>query len=349
MKKGLIITAAIAGTLLLGGGSAYAAGQIAKSSSIDQGSAQNFAFVDAGVLPEDAEVYETEFEYKSGRFIYEIEFIANGTRYDYKIDAKSGSVIEKEVKAVPGYENSTAAPVAPAETKPTEPANATEPTKPAAPAEPTKPAESAAVISADQAKQTALQDAGVKETAITIRKLKREMDDGRLIYDVEFVSADTEYEYEISAENGAILEKSIEPLDLEDRVAAPANTPAAQPAAPAETQAPAPAQTASPAAPSQPAQSAPAQTAPAQTAPAQTAAMISADQAKQTALQNAGVAEANAVLRKLKLERDDGRMIYDVEFTSGGKEYEYEIDAANGAVLERSIEAIESDDDEDDD
>ena len=77
--------------------------------------------------------------------------------------------------------------------------------------------------------------------------------------------------------------------------------------------------------------------------------MISADQAKQTALQNAGVAEANAVLRKLKLERDDGRMVYDVEFTSGGKEYEYEIDAANGAVLERSIEAIEPDDDEDDD
>ena len=41
---------------------------------------------------------------------------------------------------------------------------------------------------------------------------------------------------------------------------------------------------------------------------------------------------------KGKLDRDDGRYEYEIEFISGGKEYEYTIDAKSGKILEKSVE-----------
>ena len=65
---------------------------------------------------------------------------------------------------------------------------------------------------------------------------------------------------------------------------------------------------------------------------------ISADRAKEIALADAGLKEGNAVFLKVKLERDDGRYQYDVEFYSGTTEYDYEIDAATGSVLKNQKE-----------
>ncbi len=38
------------------------------------------------------------------------------------------------------------------------------------------------------------------------------------------------------------------------------------------------------------------------------------------------------------LERDDGKMIYEVEFEVGNKEYDYDIDAISGKILDKSVE-----------
>lgn len=66
---------------------------------------------------------------------------------------------------------------------------------------------------------------------------------------------------------------------------------------------------------------------------------ISVDKAKQIALNDAGVAELSSVkFYKAKLERDDGAFIYEIEFYVGTVEYEYEIDAINGSIVEKSIE-----------
>lgn len=62
-------------------------------------------------------------------------------------------------------------------------------------------------------------------------------------------------------------------------------------------------------------------------------AYIGADKAKEIALADAGIKEADAVFLKANLERDDGRYQYDVEFYSGSVEYDYEIDATTGAIL----------------
>lgn len=59
---------------------------------------------------------------------------------------------------------------------------------------------------------------------------------------------------------------------------------------------------------------------------------ITADKAKTIALNDAGVKEANAVFLKVRLDWDNGRAEYEVEFYSGNVEYDYDIDALTGAI-----------------
>lgn len=55
--------------------------------------------------------------------------------------------------------------------------------------------------------------------------------------------------------------------------------------------------------------------------------------AKQIALEHAGIAEADASHLWVSRDYDDGRLEYEVEFFSGSKEYDYDIDAADGSIL----------------
>lgn len=65
---------------------------------------------------------------------------------------------------------------------------------------------------------------------------------------------------------------------------------------------------------------------------------ISEVSARAAALAHAGIEEADAYFIKTKLDYDNGKAEYDIEFTAGGRRYEYEIDASSGAVLEYSCE-----------
>lgn len=65
---------------------------------------------------------------------------------------------------------------------------------------------------------------------------------------------------------------------------------------------------------------------------------ISQDQAKQIALQDAGLTEADIAAIVIKEDLDDGRYIYDVEFYAQNKEYDYEIDAATGGIISSDFE-----------
>ena len=40
----------------------------------------------------------------------------------------------------------------------------------------------------------------------------------------------------------------------------------------------------------------------------------------------------------IELDDEDGTLVYEVEFKSGGMEYDYVIDAATGAVLDHEVE-----------
>lgn len=62
----------------------------------------------------------------------------------------------------------------------------------------------AAYISEEEAKKVALEHAGLKEEDISYFKMKLDTDHGVTEYEVEFVSGNTEYDYDIDAVTGAI-------------------------------------------------------------------------------------------------------------------------------------------------
>ena len=62
------------------------------------------------------------------------------------------------------------------------------------------------------------------------------------------------------------------------------------------------------------------------------ASSIGEAKAKEIALQHAGLSSSQVSFLQTKLDWENGRQVYEVEFYSGNKEYDYEIDAASGAI-----------------
>ena len=299
MKKTGIIAAILALLLTVGGGTAYAAGQVARSNAIGEETACNFAYVDAGILPEEAQVTRTEFDFEKGRFVYEIEFTAAGMLYEYTVDSANGRILERKSEVLPGQPQPVAAPAEPAPVDPV----------------PTASAQSGVpeTIGSERAKQLALEAAGLEAADVVFDKIRLEWEDGRWIYDVEFYVPNTaEHDFEIDAISGRVLVQSSERRDAPG-AAAPASAPGG-------------------------------------TAPRVPADSISLEQAKQLALSQAGLSERDVVLGKARLEQDDGHWVYDIEFYGAdATKYEYEISAVSGKLLEQELDHDDRDDDRDDD
>ena len=61
---------------------------------------------------------------------------------------------------------------------------------------------------------------------------------------------------------------------------------------------------------------------------------IGVEAAKQAALKHAGLSESQVSFKKAKLDYDDGRAEYELEFRHNFQEYEYTIDAVSGTILD---------------
>lgn len=74
----------------------------------------------------------------------------------------------------------------------------------------------------------------------------------------------------------------------------------------------------------------------------ETAGLIGFKKAKEAALSHAGVDADQVRFEKLELDKDDGVMEYEIEFTTAdGTEYEYEIHAYTGELLSYDMESPE--------
>lgn len=144
----------------------------------------------------------------------------------------------------------------------------------------------AAVLSEDEAFQIALDDAQVAGTEVTNMRVSQETENGKVIYDVEFYAGVMEYDYEIDAETGAILEKDME---IEDDFQA-----------------------------------------------VDLAVSVSKEEAVKLLLEKVpGASEQNI---HMKLEEDDGRVVYEGEVLYDKKEYDFEISAQTGEILSWEVE-----------
>lgn len=68
-------------------------------------------------------------------------------------------------------------------------------------------------ITSEAALNEALKAAGLKKNQVRLVKNKLDMDDGILKYEIEFHRGYTEYEYDIDANTGAVLEASVDLFD----------------------------------------------------------------------------------------------------------------------------------------
>ncbi|MDO4793134.1 MAG: M56 family metallopeptidase [Filifactor alocis] len=156
-------------------------------------------------------------------------------------------------------------------------------------------------IGLQKAKMIALKNAGLYAANVSFVNARLDKDGATRVYEIEFFSNGMEYDYTIDAISGAILNKD---SDI-DNFSIPQNNKTSQGSAPVNTSG------------------------------------ISLEKAKEIALKNAGLNSSNVSFVKAKLDSDDGRKVYDIEFYSNNVEYDYEIDATSGAILDKDTD-IES-------
>lgn len=70
--------------------------------------------------------------------------------------------------------------------------------------------------------------------------------------------------------------------------------------------------------------------------------LLTEEDVKKIALEDAGVEEQNVTGIRIKLDRDDRKQEYEVEFYADNKEYDYEIDAVTGEIRGKDMD-IEND------
>lgn len=121
---------------------------------------------------------KAKLEKEDGNYVYEINFKTSKKKFEFEIDAYSGKILERHIR----YTN-----VAKSSSK-------------------TK-------IGTNKAKSVALKNVGLSSSSVKFTKAKLEKDDGRYVYEIEFKTSSKEYEFEIDAYSGKIIEKTTKVIE----------------------------------------------------------------------------------------------------------------------------------------
>ena len=185
-----------------------------------------------------------------------------------------------------------------------------------------------------KAKEIALQDAGVSESDISRFQSSKDRDDGRTLYEIQFASDNTEYEYEINAKDGEILNYSTESLNNNGNNNATSNgTDAGQAQNNTQNNTQSNTETDT----QNNTQNNTQNSGQNNSGTTQNVnVQISEADAKAAALERVpGATEQDL---RMELDRDDGKYIYEGDIIYQQKEYEFEIDANTGNFLKWSEE-----------
>lgn len=245
--------------------------------------AKQAALAHAGLSESEVTFTQAALDHRNGIDYYEVDFTADGTPQAYAVDALTGVIIDYRVP-----DNADTLSSVPMVTPATTSHSPTTPT--------TTPTQGAAVSTSDigveRAQEIALSHAGLTADDVTFVRAQRDREDGRIVYEVEFYTADySEFDYEIDAASGTIVSYDYD---------ADYYTPP-------------------------------------QVIPPADSSLISREKAISLALAKVPGATA-AHIYTLELERDDGRVKYEGTILYQGWEYEFEIDAYSGAILEWDAE-----------
>lgn len=141
-------------------------------------SALAIALVNASLTEAEANVTKVKLDFDKGSYVYEVEFEANQNKYEYEINAVTGAIIKVEIEGVEADDDDDI------------PAGQ--------------------YINVEEAKRIALTHAGFSLDQVRFEKAELEMEHGVVIYEVEFKANGYEYEYEIDATSGKIIDREVE-------------------------------------------------------------------------------------------------------------------------------------------
>lgn len=145
------------------------------SEYITEDEAKAAALSHAELSESEVTFIKVRLDREDGQQVYDVEFYSGNAEYDYEINASTGEIVSFDYDV----EDYTAS-------------------------------GGDSQISEDEARAAALSHAGLSESEVTSVRVEQDYDDGRLIYEVEFYTADKEYEYEVNAADGSILQYDVE-------------------------------------------------------------------------------------------------------------------------------------------
>lgn len=221
------------------------------------------ALADAGLARDKVQNLKGHFDEDDGIEVYDVYFEADGLEYEYTVEAASGKILESEIETPDGDT------VTPQQTQ---------------------------GIGTDKAKAAALKHAGLTDKEVTFTKSKQDTENGRLVYEFEFMKDSTEYEYDVDASTGKIIAYS------QEKKGAAANNSSVENTAGSHQE---------------------------------PSTDIGEKKAKSIALKHAGLKDSAVTFTEAKLDRDGNVYHYELEFHDNDSriEYDYKIDAASGDIL----------------
>lgn len=182
------------------------------STAISQTQATEIAFEHAGVTQEETVSLSVSKDRENGVEVYDIQFSTESRAYHYDIARNSGEIVNYSYDgkaASPGtggnqnsqteISSSSSSSFSKTETTSQENSSST------ASSRQQTSSSSAAAVTEEQAKQIALEHAGLSEGEVTFYRVEQDFDDGQKVYEVEFYSGNTEYDYKISQDTGKVL------------------------------------------------------------------------------------------------------------------------------------------------
>lgn len=155
--------------------------------------AKGIALKDAKLTVNDCTFTKAELDKGDGEYEYELDFNDGTKKYSYSVNAYTGDITEKEIESIKQTTTKSEQVVEMPSTVPY--------------------SESTEKTTLKDIKKIALSDANISEKDANFTKAEFEQEDN--VYEIEFVSGNKKYEYEIF-ENGAIIKKEVEKVKDSD-------------------------------------------------------------------------------------------------------------------------------------
>ena len=181
-KKTLAVTIAAAVVVVAGTAVTVA---LLQPKSVTQEQAQTIALEHAGVVAADAVSMKVDRDDGD----YQVDFSTADRSYQYTIQGSNGKVVDYSYQPLNDAQGIATTDIQPLpETSEGQQTAATD-----------------AAVTEEEAKQAALAHAGLEEANVTFYRVKQDYENGRAVYEVEFYTDTTEYDYEIAQDTGEVL------------------------------------------------------------------------------------------------------------------------------------------------